>query len=34
MFSQFIRRHAAAGLYLACVIAALLSAASMIANAQ
>jgi hypothetical protein len=35
MFNQFLRRHAAAaGLYLASFIAALLSAASMIANAQ
>jgi hypothetical protein len=34
MFNDFLRRHAAAGLYLASFIAALLSAASMVANAQ
>jgi hypothetical protein len=34
MFSQFFRRHAAAGLYLASFVAALLSAASLVANAQ
>ncbi|VTU16700.1 hypothetical protein H6CHR_00587 [Variovorax sp. PBL-H6] len=34
MFSQLLRRHAAAGLYLASVAAALLSAASLVANAK
>lgn len=34
MFSQILRRHAAAGLYLASVSAALLSAASLVANAE
>jgi hypothetical protein len=34
MFSQLFRRHAAAGLYLASFLAALLSAASLVANAQ
>ena len=34
MFSQFLRRHAAAGLYLFCIAAALLSAVSLVAYAQ
>jgi hypothetical protein len=34
MFSQLLRRHAAAGLYLASVAAALLSAASLVAYAK
>lgn len=34
MFSQFLRRYAAAGLYLVCIAAALLSAASLVAYAQ
>lgn len=34
MFSNFIRRHAAAGLYVASVAAASLSAASLVTHAQ
>ena len=34
MFSQFLRRHAAAGLYLACITAALLSAVGLVAYAE
>ncbi|VTU20483.1 hypothetical protein H4CHR_00593 [Variovorax sp. PBS-H4] len=34
MFSQLLRRHAAAGLYLASMAAALLSAASLVTNAK